>query len=633
MCKKWFISFVLLLSTVLSFASEHRLIPNSVADANANAEVLVGMINAGMKITLGGNKYYIGTAKDRIYKNICIEGPGTIITTANNNLFVDSPVSIKLVGVTIKTTRKIAVGVQNRFIVNEGVNYHKKLIVKQCNISGVRVFTHVAADVDQTATLDGVETVQFTDNTVSDISDYIILLTNCKSNKVRIENNVISRLYMMGFGLGVDNSYKDLGFARMKRVYFKNNRIDNSGLVITDADDFGSTYMTPILCEADYCLCEGNEIKNILITKHKTIALYPFYLSCRDVIIKDNYIEDCIHLTDSHYNEMFKCKGGPGRAKDRRIEGNRYVITSKCLNLAPKGSEMPCIGFTGFQALEMGTVVIRNNKVDLACDFVFGAGARCSYKSYLFENNTISYNDVGSSSQQLLRLKPASNAGSSITVRNNIMRPSKPAKDVYGLFLGDCTGYNFTITGNILSGCLPTGEDDIDPSTPLSFKSTGNRVDLGKNNSVVRISRNVNCDDTYTGGDNYTMYIYPSDIMQGTLKFHFEGTSPANVMTFTRLPNAGSCNVVVSDQAEVKEYSCGVKGSQLYIKEHGAGETKLLTKGNKIAKQYVGSSSGNLGRLISDGEMIYYSSPATAQGNNITLEIKYSKQAELPKHE
>lgn len=633
MLKKLFLSISLLTVAILCNAGGFQLIPDSAVDANANAQALVGLINAGKKITLEGNTYYIGAAKERIHKNIYIKGPGTIITTTGNNLYVDSSISIKLIGVTLKTTLDITVGVQNRFIVNEGINYHRKLVVKQCNITGVRVFTHVASDVDQVTTLDGVKNVLFANNSVSNIGDYIMLLTNCKSDKVRIENNTISRLYVMGFGLGADNSYKNLGFARMKKVYFKNNHIDNTGLVIKDADNFGSTYMTPILCEADYCLCEGNDIRNILATKHKSIALYPFYLSCREVIIKDNYIEDCIHLTDSHYNEMFKCKGGPGGSKDRRIEGNRYVITQKCLALAPKGTDMPCIGFTGFQFPEMGKVVIRGNKVDLACDFVFGAGARCSYKSFLFENNVIAYNDAGSTAQQLLRLKPAPVSGCDIIVRNNVMRPEKPASDVYGLFLGDCTGYNFTITNNLLSGCLPTGEDDIDPSSPLTFKSSGNRVDLGKSHSVVRISRNVSCDDTFTRGENYTMYIYPSDIMQGSLKFHFAGTSPANVMTFTRLPNAGGCDVTVSDQSEVKKYSCGVVGSQLFIMEHGKGDAKLLTKGNKVAKQYVGSVRGNIGRMISDGEMIYYSTSAAAQGKDITLELKYSKQTELPINE
>lgn len=631
MFKKLIMFIMAVFAGLISRAAETDLVPNSIVDADRNAETMVAMLNSGQRIYLNGKTYYVGASKSKIHRNIYIKGPGTIITTTGNNFYIDAPVSIKIVGATFKTTRTISSGVQNRFIVNDGINYHKRLVVKGCTISGVRIFTHVASDVDQVNTEDGVQNVLFTYNTVSDIGDYILLLTNCKSDKVRIENNTLTRLYVMGFGLGVDNSYQELAIARMKKVYFRNNHVDNNELIIEDKDNFGSTYMTPILCEADYCLCEGNEINNILATKHQPIALYPFYLSCREVVIKNNQIKDCIHLSDSRYNEMFKCKGGPGSAKNRRIENNSYIITKECLSFVPQDGSMPIISFTGFQNSNMGNVVIRNNNVNVACNFVFGAGAMCQYKSFLFENNTITYNDAGSSAQQLLRLKPAVSQGSKIIVRNNTMNPMQPAKDVYGLFLGDCTGYSFEVTNNKFSGCLPTGEDDIDPTSPVSFVSKGNRIDLGKSHSVVRISRNVNCDDVFTGGDNYTMYIYPSNIMNGRLRFKFEGTSPANIMTFTRLPQAGSCDVSVSDGKEVKKYSCGVDKANLFIKEHDEGATKLLAKGRKVAKEYVGSIKGNFGRMISDGEMIYYSTPPTAQGD-ITVEIKYNTHSQTPEN-
>ena len=623
MFKNLIIFFMAVFAGLFSRAAETSMVPNSIVDADRNAEAMVAMLNSGRRIYLNGKTYYVGASKSKIHRNIYIKGPGTIITTTGNNFYIDAPVSIKIVGATFKTTRTISSGVQNRFIVNDGINYHRSLVVKDCTISGVRIFTHVASDVDQVNTEDGVQNVLFTNNTVSDIGDYILLLTNCKSEKVRIENNTLSRLYVMGFGLGVDNSYQELAFARMKKVFFRNNRIDNKGLIIEDKDIFGSTYMTPILCEADYCLCEGNEINNILAAKHQPIALYPFYLSCREVVIRNNRIKDCIHLSDSRYNEMFKCKGGQGSPKNRRIENNSYIITKECLSLVPRGDGMPIISFTGFQNSNMGNVVIRDNNVSLACDFVFGAGSMCSYKSYLFENNLITYNDAGSSAQQLLRLKPALSEGSKIIVRDNVMNQTQPVKDVYGLFLGDCSGYSFEITNNKFSGCLPTGEDDIDPTSPVSFVSKGNRIDLGKSHSVVRISRNVNCDDVFTGGDNYTMYIYPSDIMNGRLRFKFEGTSPANIMTFTRMPQAGSCDVSVSDGKEVKKYSCGVDSANLYIKEYDGGTSKTISKGKKVAKEYVGKIKDNFGRMISDGEMIYYSTPPTAKGD-ITVEIKYN---------
>ena len=606
--------------------AELCLIPNSPAAANQNAEVLVKMINAGKVIVIDGH-YFIGAAKDRIRRNVIIRGNGTLTTVVGNNFYVAAPVSIKIVGITLNTTRSISVGTQNRFIVNEGVNYHRRLVIKNCIINGVRLYTHIASDVNQLEERDGVKSVTFTNNKVSNIGDYVLLMTNCKSERVRIDNNIISRVYVMCFGLGVDNNYKELGCARMKKVFFRNNTVDNMGLIISDTDSFGSTYMTPFLCEADYCLCEGNMIKNILATKHKPIALYPFYLSCNEVVIRNNVIQDCLHLANSDYNEMFKCKNGPNGIRSRIIEGNRYVVTQDCLKMRSADDEMPYMRFVNFQSKSVGNVVIRNNIIDLDCDFVFGAGMKCSYNSFHFGNNAIRYHAVGKSARQLLRLNTASVNGGKIVVRDNVMNSLVAADDVYGLFTGDCTGYDFEITNNNLSGCLPTGDSDVDPKRPHSFKSIGNRVDLGQSHSIIRISRDVSCDDTFFGGNDYTMYIYPGDIMSRTLRFHFEGTAPVNVMIFTKLPHAGECEVVATDEHGTQHYTCGTNDKDIYLKSHDGGGEKRMTKGLKTAKAYVGNAKHNIGRLISDGEVIYYSRPSSYKGN-MTLEIRYKTTAE-----
>lgn len=612
-----------LLNVVISNANELIMRPNSIEDANANAVAMAQLINSGKVISLKGNTYYVGATDTRIYKNIVIKGPGTIITTTGNSFYVNAPVTISIRNANIQTTKAIKPGLQNRFIVNEGGNYHRKLEVIGCYINGVRIYTHVAADVDQRRVRDGVKRVFFSKNTVSNIGDYILLLTNCKSEVVRIERNEISKMYVMGFGLAVDNSYQDLGFFRMKKVFFRNNHIDNAGLIIKDSDDFGSLYMTPLLCEADYCLCEKNEFKNIIATKHQPIALYPFYLSCRDVVIKNNYMENCIHLADSRYNEMFKCKSGT----DRLIEGNKYVITRECLDLIPKDNDLPRICFTGFQD-DKGRVIIRNNTVDVKCNFVFGAGAMCSYDYFLFENNSLTYYDAGSSAQQLLRLKPARIKGSDIIVRNNIMRAIQPAKDVYGLFLGDCSGYDFSITNNKLVACLPTGEDDISPSSSNSFMSEGNVVDLGNNHNVVRISRDVNCNDIYSGGDNYPMYIYPSDIMKGTIKIHFPNKKPTLIMTFTRLPKSGGCYIAARSGSKTSNYVCGVDESHILIKNSDSRQVKCYPKGKEIKKVYVDNSDSGIGRLITDGKMIYYAIPSLPN-ESLDVEIRYRRTFDI----
>lgn len=616
----------LFLTHLFGDAMGNKLVPDSIAAANENAEMMVSTINAGKAIVLNGT-YYIGAAKQGIHKNIVIKGSGTLISTTSDAFFVDAPVSIAISGISLKTTEKVSTTSKIRFIVNAGVNYHKRLVVKNCFISGVRVYTHTAADVDQMSVKDGIKNVKFINNKVSDIGTYVLLLNNCKADKVVIENNTITRLHTLGFGLGVDNAYKDLGFARLKKVYFKNNTIDNTGMVLTDADEAGSLYMAPFLCEADYCLCEGNMIKNILATKHKPIALYPFYLSCNEVVIRNNVIQDCLHLANSDYNEMFKCKNGPNGIRSRIIEGNRYVVTQDCLKMRSADDEMPYIRFVNFQSKSVGNVVIRNNIIDLACDFVFGAGMKCSYNSFHFGNNAISYHAIGKSARQLLRLNTASVNGGKIVVRDNVMNSLVAADDVYGLFTGDCTGYDFEITNNNLSGCLPTGDSDVDPKRPHSFKSIGNRVDLGQSHSIIRISRDVSCDDTFLGGNDYTMYIYPGDIMSRTLRFHFEGTAPVNVMTFTKLPHAGECEVVATDEHGTQHYTCGTNDKDIYLKSHDGGGEKRMMKGVKTTKAYVGNAKHNIGQLISDGEVIYYSRPSSYKGN-MTLEIRYKTTAE-----
>lgn len=604
--------------SITGFASEWKLIPDSIAAADENAAILVEMINAGKTVVID-RTYYIGSAKQRIHNDITIKGSGTLITTRGNNFYINAPISICISNITLKTTAAVTAISQNRFLINEGINYHRRLIVKNCKIRGVRVYTHIAADVDQVEVKDGVRLVRFLNNSVSEIGAFVLLLSNCKSEEVRIENNTITRMYALGFGLGVDNNYKSLGFSRMKKVFFRNNQIDNNGLVITDADTFGSAYMTPILCEADYCQCENNTIKNILSTKHDSFALYPFYLSCREVVIRNNFIQDCIHLTNSDNNEMFKCKNSTVGRMERRIEGNKYVVTRECLQLLPLDEEIPCMRFTGFQSKEIGDVTITNNEIDLACNFVFGAAMMCSYDSFVFENNRIFYNAEGNSAREWLRLRPASIRGCPIIIRNNVVSSRVEATDVYGIFKGDCSGYRFLIANNELSGCLPTGDGGLGPKSPDSFKSYGNRVNLGRNRSIIRISHDVSCDDTYFGGDHYSMYLYPGDLMNGSLIFHFEGTMPVSVLTFTVLPNAGSCELVVSDGIEREQYSCIVDGVRIYIKSISDGMEKVLKKGEKVSRVYVGKPGRGI--MASNGEIVYYTLPSDKK--NLTLQVSY----------
>ena len=147
--------FTLILSTINNIAScktisakKLGMVPSDVTYASYNASKLVEAFNSGYKVRIN-NQYFIGEADIYAQRDICLKGSGGLCIVSSQCINVVSPISISIKGITFSTTKKVDSDSQVKFISNVGHNYHNLLRVEKCHISGVRIYTHVADDVDQ----------------------------------------------------------------------------------------------------------------------------------------------------------------------------------------------------------------------------------------------------------------------------------------------------------------------------------------------------------------------------------------------------------------------------------------------------------------------------------------------------
>ena len=502
----------------------NKPVPNSMEHARYNAECFANAINKGKKIKID-DTFYVSHCNILINKDIVITGNGTLVLVDSDIFIVNAPISVNIQNIKITTTLPKTYNSQIRFIVSNKRLFHKEVKFEDCIIEGVRVYTQIADDVDQITVKDGVKKFVFKGNKVYDTGYFIVRLGNCLCEVAEILDNRFTRMQSCLFDFGLDNDYQGLGFCRFEKVYFNNNIIDNEGILI--APQYNFLYCTPILAECDYAECKGNIIKSIISTSEKPIALYAFYLSSNSVVISGNEIIDCINLGNSTYNTMFKCKSGG----DRFITNNRYVITKECLKKKTNNNNEVFTRFISFQSDFYGDVIISNNDIDVACDFVFGSGVEAEYRNFVFDNNHIKYHDLGSTAHQLLRLKPATKGDNTIVVRNNTMEPSVLPKSSHGLFAYNCTGYSITVTDNVLYGYLPYGDNETEVYSLRSGTSENNTVMLGTNTSFVRVSiNNLNIKDRIISNSNYSIKLY-NDSDSVSTHFTFEGQPPLSMVS------------------------------------------------------------------------------------------------------
>ena len=484
------------------------MIPSDETYADYNANKLVSAFNQGYKVKIK-DTYHLGTADAVINNDIRLKGSGTLILESSQCFTITSPISIILNGITISTSQIITSKSQVKFITNKGQNYHNKISIKKCRLSGIRLYTHVAEDVDQITTRDGVRIFEFENNYVENVGYYLLRLDNCLCESATIKNNRIYTFNSIVFGFGVSNEYSQTDLPRLKELYICDNYINNAGLIA--GEDYPHLYLTPILAEAHNIKCLNNKISNILAdTKEASVAVYPFYLSGNNVVIKDNYICDCLNLSNSEYNEIFKCKSAfKGVRGNREIIGNTVVVTDVSLQ-ARNLKEVPYVRMMGLQHDYWDTIIISDNNINLACDFVFGSGYRAEYRNFIFHNNIINYRALGSKAHSLIRLNASTRPSNLISIINNQMYPKVRPNESYGLYLYDCTGYNIEVKNNILSGFIPYGMSTTNYYLNESI-SENNVIDVGFTTVPIRISVNININDIIMSEGSHSIIFYPNN--------------------------------------------------------------------------------------------------------------------------
>ena len=553
---KWLIfvsvSVVLSCANAKACPSLSKPVPNSIKHARYNTECFANAINHG-KIIRIDDTYYVSRCDALIHKDIVISGSGKLILIDSEIFTVDTPISVKIKNITITTTQPKRYNSQIRFIVSKGRLYHKEVRFEKCVVEGVRVYTQIAEDVDQVLVKDGVKKFVFRGNKVFDTGYCLVRLGNCLCEEAIIENNEFRRMLANLFDFGLDNDYRNLTFTRFQKVVFNNNIVDNEGIPLDK--DYNYLYCTPLLAECDYAECKNNVFKSIICVNESPIALYAFYLSGNTVVITDNQMEDCINLGNSTYNAVFKCKSGG----DRYITGNCFVVTESCLNKYGKRGDDAFVRLISLQAANYGTVLIDNNRIDVACNFVFGSGVRAEYKNFAFENNSIKYHDLGPTARQLLRLNPATSGDNKIVVRNNVMTPERLPSTSHGLFAYDCSGYSITVTDNVLYGYLPYGDNATEVYSLKTGVSENNKIILGEKTSLVRVSINMlNIKDKIVANGDYSIRLY-NDPDAVTVHFDFDGRAPLRVVSDKDV-------VYMTRQMFVGKKSISVTGGKAIVK-------------------------------------------------------------------
>lgn len=532
--KKWlqgfFLAFLMLLCSTspiegITLCALHTgMIPDDVSAAQKNAEILANIINSGKTVNIN-KTFYIGDSPVEVVSDVIIKGTrsGNLILTGGKAFKLGKPVSISVSKLRVSSKANVSAESSPILFFAEKPLIHKDIAFSQMIIDGVRLYSQ-KKDENYTGDV-GLRRLVFENNEVKAVGRHLIYMANCQAEEVVIKNNRVTNMLSIAFLIGL-NEVSDRR-KMVDRVSIKDNIFDNVGVVLNN--DYTYTYHTPLLIEANQCECTENVFKNYVSTASKPIALYAAYLSCNRVVFEHNKIENCIALGNSTYNEVFKCKSAPTKGEFRQLTNNEYVVTPGLLSKYNL-KFVPKVSLLGLQMSAMDTVIMSNNKVDVACDFVFGATTQCVYKLFQCENNTFSYRKFGKKAKQLIRLKSCIGILGSIIIKNNIMKPKQEAEDVYGLFAYDSDNYHIIIEDNILSGALPYGDNDGKSHQRTTLLSKNNRIDLGSYTGPIRISHDMNADDEILGGKDYQICVYATDQNKGQITWRFKDSKPIAIL-------------------------------------------------------------------------------------------------------
>lgn len=427
------------------------MFPNIQALSDYNAERLVSLINAGFSVKIN-DSFYIGTASSAISHDVELSGIGKLIKTnpTTASFEIGPAISIRVRDISL-------VGNYNSNLSNYSILfsvptsthiYNDSVVFENCDINNVRVYSHVADDVDQVTVKDGVKNFIFRNNRVSNIGYFCVRCSNCLSEYVEISGNTITKFMTEVFGFGLDNTYQTLPFPRLKTVVIRDNYVDNEGYVMEDGAT--TTYHTPFLVEAQTCIFNNNTIRNILSTATEIqVAVYAAYLSANNVEMRGNYIYNVINLADSRYNECFKSKGsvsGGGQLK-RTIIGNTYVITGDILS-----TYTPFIKLCDIQASVCEFLDISDNTIDVRdIGFTFGGGSIVKYRDVSICRNYIICKYVEDNAAELFRLETNAELDGNIYVYGNRVVTKDEPTALLSLFRG-AEGYKIVFENNDFSG-------------------------------------------------------------------------------------------------------------------------------------------------------------------------------------
>lgn len=504
-------------------ASHSGMIPNNAEYAQKNADILARLINSGKTVKIN-DTFFIGEAHVEIISDVSIKGTrlGKMILTGGKVFKLGKPVSVTISKLFVGAKGMVSGESSPILFMAEKPLVHKDVTFSKMVVDGIRLYSQKKED-SYTGNV-GLRRLVFENNEVKSVGRHLIYLADCQADEVLIEYNRISNMLSIAFLIGL-NDISDKK-KMVDRVIIKNNLLDNAGVELKD--DYAFTYHTPFIVEANQCECTENVFKNYISTASKPIALYAAYLSCNRVVFDHNRMVDCISLGNSTYNEVFKCKSAPTKGEFRQLTNNEFVVTPGLLSKY-KLESTPKVSLLGIQMPAMDTVIMNNNNVDLACDFVFGATTQCAYRLFQCENNTFSYRKYGKKAKQLVRLKPSAGTSGSILIRNNTMKPQFDADDVYGLFSYDSDNYRIVIEGNALSGALPYGDNDGKAHQGTTLVSRNNHIDLGSYAGAIRISHDMDADDEISGGGAYQIRLYSSKQSKGKISWTFKDSKPSAI--------------------------------------------------------------------------------------------------------
>lgn len=501
------------------------MIPNAQAFADYNAERFVALVNAGFSVVVN-NDFYIGAATSTISHDVKVSGKGGFIKSSSAKSFdISAAISLHIKGISLSadyapglTTFSILFQVPTATrIVNEMV------LIEDCNIDNVRVYSHVADDVDQTTTKDGVKTLIFRNNIVKNIGYYCIRIDNCLTDYVEISGNKISNFMSIVFGLALDNAYQTLAFSRLKMVVFKGNYIDNDGYVMTTGQT--TTYHTPLVVEAKTCVFDDNIIKNICCTATSEIGVYAAYLSSDNVVMRNNYILNVLNLGNSTLNECFKAKGSTGGNFNRIICGNTYVVEESFT--AGHTASIKFFSLQRVGAGECDLLNISNNIVDVpSLSFAWGAASNIIYHDASMCGNSVLCGSINPIASEMFRLDANTDADGNILISSNKL-VARSLSGVVCQLIREQSGYKVTFMDNEMDGFVSFGQF-ANQYANLEIISKRNKFTMSSSPGTMR-TYNVNVsDDEIVLSNSPQIKFYPNQVNDFAISLRF----PKSVASF-----------------------------------------------------------------------------------------------------